>query len=623
MSKLRSVVLISFFSVFSVSAAVGITLTGTVKNGEGTAIDGAVVSLHSDSLIRDTTTATGAFTLNDQTALRDGAFRGKPVYPANGITINGSTLRFTIATAAEQGAVAIHSGNGRRSVLLPLGKMSAGVQLLALPELAPGFYIVAITINKVTTTLRLVQTGDDVLLSNQTSGAVQSTRLFRNAATGAVDTIVVKKDGFTTVKHPITSYTATDIAVVMQKVEDGPVYDYAATVENSSIDCTIPTLPESGSLTKNTKFPDPFKKLDGTYIKKKSEWRCRRAEILAQAMKYIYGDKPAPPEEVTGKVTNTSITVHVKDKGKEIEFTASIKLPSTGTAPYPAIIAMGGGGQVTTKAASQGVAVITYNYGTIGKEQQPEGNVDRNKDFQGLFYDIYGGKHSAGLLMAWSWGASRMIDVLQKFGGEIIDYRRLAVTGCSRAGKGAFAVGLFDERIALILPEETSLGGIVGYRIADAKCPEKTDSNFKGQLWFSNNFKPFVSNTSLLPIDAHALIATVAPRGFYGMENSAAMSMAQQMCPGGGNMAVQGASDVYKALGCGLNISYNSTGTDKDHCGHSDKLNNDLAENVKKFLLHQAGTTGKIEAGTTYSRADWIDWTAPTLEDDTDLYDTK
>ena len=53
------------------------------------------------------------------------------------------------------------------------------------------------------------------------------------------------------------------------------------------------------------------------------------------------------------------------------------------------------------RVTDQGVAVINFDYSQIGKEQQPEGNVDRNRDFQGLFYDLYGGKHSAGLLMAW------------------------------------------------------------------------------------------------------------------------------------------------------------------------------------------------------------------------------
>ena len=234
---------------------------------------------------------------------------------------------------------------------------------------------------------------------------------------------------------------------------------------------------------------------------------------------------------------------------------------------------------------------------------------------------MYGTSLAAGDMMAWAWGASRLIDVLQKSGGAIIDYRRLAVTGCSREGKDAFAVGLFDERIALTLPEETSLGGEVAYRVADAKCDEKTQSNFNDQIWLSNNFKTFVNNTSLLPIDAHELVATFAPRGLYGIENSS--SSAKQMCPQGGNMSFQGGLEVYKALGCAQNLTYNSTPTNTSHCVYSENYTKSLTENVKKFLFHQTGETGKIEAGTTEPTANWIDWTAPTLEDDTKLYVTE
>lgn len=339
-------------------------------------------------------------------------------------------------------------------------------------------------------------------------------------------------------------------------------------------------------------------------------------------MKYIYGEKPEPPELVSGTVTNTRVSVHVEDKGKKIDFSASISLPSKGQAPYPAIINMGSFGMTIgeKRITDQGVAVINFDYSQLGKEQQPEGNVDRNRDFQGLFYDLYGGKHSAGLLMAWAWGASRLIDVIQKSGKEIIDCGRLGVTGCSRMGKAAFAVGLFDERIALILSHETSVGAVPAYRIADAKCPENTDNNFRGQLWLSNNFKPFVNNTSLLPIDAHSLIATIAPRGIYMMENQAQA----QMCAQGGHMAALAGAEVYKALGCPENISYNSnTPNGTAHCSYAENFTDLLMKNITKFLKHEPAETGEFVAGPgTLNRNDWIDWTVPTLENDTDIYET-
>src|SRR5690606_14146999 len=72
----------------------------------------------------------------------------------------------------------------------------------------------------------------------------------------------------------------------------GVVYDFAATVENTGTDCAMPTLPDAASLPTIEKLPDPFAKLDGTRMTKKSEWHCRRQELRSQAEKYIYGEKP-------------------------------------------------------------------------------------------------------------------------------------------------------------------------------------------------------------------------------------------------------------------------------------------------------------------------------------------
>src|SRR5262245_51032542 len=90
-----------------------------------------------------------------------------------------------------------------------------------------------------------------------------------------------------------------------------PIYAYGAKLENTAADCAVPGLPEPAQLPKLDKLPDPFTKLDGTRLAKKSEWRCRRQEILAQAEKYIYGQKPPRPAKVTGSVTNSELAVDV------------------------------------------------------------------------------------------------------------------------------------------------------------------------------------------------------------------------------------------------------------------------------------------------------------------------
>jgi hypothetical protein len=619
MAKMRNLVLFSCCMAFSVLANIEISLSGTVKDEAGAAIAGAVVALSSNISMKDTTNTAGEFAIANSTAISQRGAYGISLFNANSIAIKGNQLRFYIASPAQHGVVSIFSINGKRNIFIPLGKMESGIHHYALPGLAAGFHTMHVTIDQTTTIWKLVNIGNEIVLSDNGAGVKGASWISPSAAAQSADTLVAKNDAFETSKTTIASYKQTGIAIVMH-----PVYAYSASVENTCADCAVPALPDATALTaKNSKLPDPFKKFDSGRLTKRSEWRCQRQLLLKQAMKYIYGEKPPPPAVVSGTVTSTKISVHVEDNGKQIDFTATVKLPTTGTAPYPAIISVGSFGGILmgeSKILAEGVAIIMYDYGKIGTEGT-DGSVDRTKDFKGLFYDIYGGKHSAGLLMAWAWGASRMIDVLQKSGGAVIDYRRLGVTGCSRTAKGAFAIGLFDERIALTLPEETSVGGIPAYRIADAKCSENTQNNFNGQLWLSNNFKPFVSNTSLLPIDSHELIATIAPRGLYSMENPSAT----QMCANGGNMAIQGGMDVYKALGAEKNLTYRSdTPSGTSHCSYTSNFTDPLIKNMTRFLKHESAVTGGIVAGSgTLTRSDWIDWTAPTLENDTKLYDTN
>jgi len=388
-------------------------------------------------------------------------------------------------------------------------------------------------------------------------------------------------------------------------------------VENQSSDCVVSALPEPGALPSIPKLPDPFVKVDGTRVATQSEWRCRRQEIRKQAEKYILGEKPTP-DVVTGTVTNTSIAVHVEALGKSIDFTARIVLPSTGAAPFPALINVGSSMSLAeSRILEQGVAVIYYDNYALGKEGTPEAS--RGKPNTGKYYDIYGASDRAGLLIAWAWGASRLLDVLQQSGGSIIDLEGIGVTGCSRFGKGAFTIGVFDDRIALTIPHEPSTGGDPALRIMD-KLPgaERTDYNYNGLNWLSDNFAPFVfsnntSNAVKLPIDTHALIGLIAPRGLLVLENP----HQTQMGAPAGHMATVAGLEVYRALGVEKNVSYHSNVAATPHCSYKTEYTDLLTRSIAAFLKHTGDPPGEINVGSgsgaSVPRADWIDWTAPTL----------
>ena len=252
-------------------------------------------------------------------------------------------------------------------------------------------------------------------------------------------------------------------------------------------DCTVAD-PKDMSITG---LPDLFAKLDGTKMSKKSDWRCRRAELKKIVEKYIHGPKPGKPDMVTGTVSTTAINVYVTHMGKSTSFSVSVSLPTGTTGPVPIIIGMGGSSLDATIVSGEGVATGTYDHQAIASETSRSGK----------FTTIYGTGTGASAQVGWAWGISRVIDVLvaEKAAGRnnIIDPTGVGVTGCSRNGKAAFTVGAWDERIALGIPQESGTGGVSAFRVVNTapKGPngmpaQSLDSAWtEAQGWFGVAFR--------------------------------------------------------------------------------------------------------------------------------------
>ncbi|RKR92878.1 cellulose binding domain-containing protein [Micromonospora pisi] len=378
----------------------------------------------------------------------------------------------------------------------------------------------------------------------------------------------------------------------------------AAAVEDEGADCPVPG---AVSLTANSRLPDPFRKVNGTRISAKSEWRCRRAEIKELAERYVYGDKPRKPASVTGTVSSTSITVNVTDNGRSSSFSAGVQLPS-GSGPFPAVVVLGGLGADTATIRAAGAAIISYDPLAVGREGTPRNNK------QGAFYSVYGASSSTGLLAAWAWGVSRIIDVLEQSGGNILRADATGVTGCSRYGKGAFAVGVFDQRIALTMPIESGSAGAPIFRgIAGESGAQPLSSAYGEQPWLGDAFSSFTGNPNTLPVDTHEMVAMVAPRGLFIMENPHIDWLAARS----GSVAALGGAEVYKALGAGENITYWSDVQDGTHCASRTEWRTPLQQNIQKFLLKTGNAPGaiRISSRKAGNLADWRDWQTPTLSD--------
>jgi hypothetical protein len=375
--------------------------------------------------------------------------------------------------------------------------------------------------------------------------------------------------------------------------------------EDEGADCQVPALPEAGSLPTVSRLPDPFTKLDGMRMTTRAEWRCRRQEIKKQAEKYAYGTKPPKPATVSGTVSNTNISVMISEAGKSASFSASVSLPSGGSAPYPAVVVLGGFGADTNTIRSENVAVISYDPYALGRE----GTGRANK--QGAFYTIYGSNSTTGLLVAWAWGVSRIIDVIEQSGRNVLKADAIGVTGCSRFGKGAFTVGVFDQRIALTMPIESGSAGVPIWRGIPGEGAQSLTSAYGEQPWFGDAFSAFTGSPTRAPLDTHELVAMVAPRGLYIMDNPHIANLG----PRSAHVAALAGAEVYKALGAGANISYISAVASGTHCSTRPEWTDPLRKNIRKFLTKTGSDAGVISAASNASGqlSQWRDWTTPGL----------
>jgi hypothetical protein len=399
--------------------------------------------------------------------------------------------------------------------------------------------------------------------------------------------------------------------------------DLKAFVEDPGADCTVGAMPAVSSLTANKKLPDPFKKMDGTAMTTKKEWRCRREEILQEGWQFIYGKKPRTPKSaVTGTVSSSQVSITVNDGGKSTTMKFSISVPTSGKAPYPAVLDLGGTGfymNATAKSefTSKGVAVITYDAYSVGSESPAQ---------TGYYYNVYSDK-SVGLLMAWAWGASRIIDVLEQ-NPTVIDPTKVAVTGCSRFGKGAFVTGAFDSRIALTIPMESGVGGTPALRLI-----EQLDS-YSGSEWpyHAISYEPWFSpsllgqftkgndatndNTDKLPVDMHEMLALIVPRGLYIWDNPSTNYNGLDRNSAYATASI--AAKIFDALGVKSNFTY--TAASGSHCAWRDGYRAGLVASIQKFLLGDStaatGTFTSDLGGTKPTPDSYMDFTIPTLSGD-------
>lgn len=305
-------------------------------------------------------------------------------------------------------------------------------------------------------------------------------------------------------------------------------------------------------------LPDPLTTDAGKPVKNVKEWETvRRPEILALFQENVYGKTPetkVPVRVVVNSVDNNAlngsairkqISLYLGEK-ESTKMDILLYLPAKIKKPVPVFLGLNFEGNHSINAdpgitlstrwmrydkvrgivnhfsteASRGVQAGRWNVEEIlargyGVATVYQGDIELDRvarsaeDVHNLFPKP--GPGDWGSIGAWSWGLSRALDYL--ITDKDVDGKRVAVLGHSRLGKAALWAGALDKRFALVISNNSGEGGASLYR---RNYGERIADLTKAvPYWFCENFKGFTGHEDALPVDAHELIALIAPRPIY------------------------------------------------------------------------------------------------------------
>ena len=315
-------------------------------------------------------------------------------------------------------------------------------------------------------------------------------------------------------------------------------------------------------------LPDVLTLEDGRKVTDRAQWAERRREILNVFEREMYGRMPPAPEAVVTEVIEQGVTLDGMATRRQVRMWFRrdksgpfldwlLVTPRYAKGPVPVLeylnyygnhellddlevkvpegdwvwsmnspskrsegnkpVARTRGSQVGRMISdavqdlpyviSRGYAVLTACYGQVSPDTS-----DLRKARIGVFTLWPPADESrtdnTTALGAWSWALRRGMDFIER--EPALDARRVVVTGCSRLGKSALIAGAWDERFAVVAPNQTGGGGAP---LAKRFFGENVATEMEMfPHWYCAAYGKYAGNEAALPFDQHWLQAAVAPR---------------------------------------------------------------------------------------------------------------
>jgi hypothetical protein len=299
-------------------------------------------------------------------------------------------------------------------------------------------------------------------------------------------------------------------------------------------------------------LPDPLILQNGKKVTDIQTWNeQRRPEIMRLFEENQFGRALGNPKDVSftvfdkgtsvfgGKARRRQVTIHF-GKGPQADFL--IYLPADSEQPSPLLLNIG------FMANNQMVNDPGVKEGKIWsgeKKRVPAGKkspfpkldvmqfIERGYGFATIYYgdidpDFRDGLSLGirsqylkpgqttpapdewGAIAAWAWGLSRAMDYFET--DSEIDEKRVAVTGVSRLGKTALWTAAADPRFAMAVPSCSGQGGAALSRRNYGETIKLITLPQRYGYQFCDNYAKWGDAPDKAPMDAHMLIALMAPR---------------------------------------------------------------------------------------------------------------
>lgn len=271
-------------------------------------------------------------------------------------------------------------------------------------------------------------------------------------------------------------------------------------------------------------MPDILTSPSGVKIITAADWeKFARPEIVAILKREIYGTPLPRPSSVSFEASEScelfgglgsfqTVRVTVADKAGSRGFSFGLSMPAKTAKPAPAFAGFHLTGPCDASAKillERGFALMSFN----ADEAYPDSSAQNA--FKSSVFSIFENaeklRKKSSAIAAWAWTLSFALEYAVH--DKRLDPERIFAAGHSRFGKTALVAAAFDTRFAGCIANNSGCMGAAPSRRMFGESVQTISKNFPH--WFSPNFTKYASDTALLPIDQHQLLACIAPRPLY------------------------------------------------------------------------------------------------------------